>query len=445
MRRILIILPVIAAIIIFGLYAYLMQPHMNGYVSDEIWYVSAARNFINEVGLGSALARFGVTVAPYPGCAPLNASPSIYYGDYGLAWFNKSASSIYGFALRNSSCTARLGYYYPDKSGILTYINLEHPWLAKYFIAAAMLWIGDYPAAWRVPSILLSMASLALTYLAALTLTREAKYAALAMIVLLMDATFRDAGILAMLDAYVGFFTILSVYLYLRNASLSSAVAGGLGMASKYPGAFPVLALTYVELYGRGAKRGALFFGLAFLLYLIPQIPIIYMVGGIHNYIADTLFYLKWFTESRPPGPIASNPLDWLIGLNSFVNDYSPPLYASGLPGAYLVAIVFSILMLEPHLRARVFRGMDWRELAVPASLLASWLGYWAVYAAGNYTLYSYYTIQFAALVPLTLVLAMQRANEGSRAWIMIAAAAGIGYGIGVQWRQLYSLIQALA
>ena len=32
----------------------------------------AARNFINEVGLGSALARFGVTVAPYPGCAPLN-------------------------------------------------------------------------------------------------------------------------------------------------------------------------------------------------------------------------------------------------------------------------------------------------------------------------------------------------------------------------------------
>ena len=72
MRRILIILPVIAAIIIFGLYAYLMQPHMNGYVSDEIWYVSAARNFINEVGLGSALARFGVTVAPYPGCAPLN-------------------------------------------------------------------------------------------------------------------------------------------------------------------------------------------------------------------------------------------------------------------------------------------------------------------------------------------------------------------------------------
>lgn len=83
--------------------------------------------------------------------------------------------------------------------------------------------------------------------------------------------------------------------------------------------------------------------------------------------------------------------------------------------------------MLEPpHLRARLFREMNWRELAVPASLLASWLGYWAVYAAGgNHTLYSYYTIQFAALVPLTLVLAMQRANERSRAWMIIAAAAG--------------------
>lgn len=41
-----------------------------------------------------------------------------------------------------------------------------------------------------------------------------------------------------------------------------------------------------------------------------------------------------------PPGPpVASNPFDWLIGTDSFVSDYSPPLYASGLPGAYLVAI----------------------------------------------------------------------------------------------------------
>lgn len=443
-RSALMLLPLAAIVALFCLYAYAMQPHMNGYVSDEIWYVSAARNFINEVGLGRDLAGFGVTVSPYPGCAPANASPAVYYGDYGMAWFNESIPAVYEFASTRPGCTVRFGYYYPNKSGILTYINLEHPWLAKYFMVAAMLWLGDRPQYWRVPSIALSAASLVLTYLAALMLTKNAKYASLASALLLMDATFRDEGILAMLDAYVGFFTILSVYLYLRDKPLSSAVAGGLGIASKYPGAFPVLAMTYAELYGRGARRAAIYLGLALLLYVLPQVPIIYLVGGIHNYVTDTIFYLKWFTESRPPGPVVSNPFDWLIGTNSFVSDYSPPLYASGLPGAYLVAIAISVLMLEPHLRARLFREMNWRELAVPASLLASWLGYWAVYAAGNHTLYSYYTIQFAALVPLTLVLAMQRANERSKAWMIIAVAAGIGYGIGIQWRQLYSIIYSV-
>ncbi len=145
-----------------------------------------------------------------------------------MAWFNKSVPAVYEFASTSPGCTIRFGYYYPDESGILTYINLEHPWFAKYFMVAAMLWLGgDRPPYWRVPSIVLSAASLVLTYLAALMLTKNARYASLASALLLMDATFRDEGILAMLDAYVGFFTVLSVYLYLRNKPLSSAVAGG--------------------------------------------------------------------------------------------------------------------------------------------------------------------------------------------------------------------------
>ncbi len=70
-RSALTLLPLAAIVALFCLYAYAMQPHMNGYVSDEIWYVSAARNFINEVGgLGRDLAGFGVTVSPYPPAAP---------------------------------------------------------------------------------------------------------------------------------------------------------------------------------------------------------------------------------------------------------------------------------------------------------------------------------------------------------------------------------------
>lgn len=52
-------LPLAIVLVVFTLYLVAIQPHLNSYTSDEIWYVSAARNFINEVGLGKYLIKYG--------------------------------------------------------------------------------------------------------------------------------------------------------------------------------------------------------------------------------------------------------------------------------------------------------------------------------------------------------------------------------------------------
>ncbi|MGC8570076.1 phospholipid carrier-dependent glycosyltransferase [Caldivirga sp.] len=438
-------LPLAIVLVVFTLYLVAIQPHLNSYTSDEIWYVSAARNFINEVGLGKYLIKYGVTLAPSPPCNVSGASPVIYYKDYLMAWYSNVTYTQLRNVLDNSTCIVRFGYYYPDKQSIVTYLNLEHPWLGKFFMVLSMLLLGDKPVSWRVPSMILSALMLILVYYIALRISGSIAYASLASVALLMDATFRDMGIIALLDVYVGFFTLLTVYMYFTKRYTASAITSGLAVASKYPGAFTVFAGAYLETYRRNGIWGLIYIALAFIVFIIPQLPLVYLVGGLHNYVSDVFFYLKWFTEPRPPGPVASNPLDWLIGIDSFVNNVTPPLYAMGLPGAYLVALAYSLALIEPHLRSRLFNKLSINELSIPVMLLTIWLGYWLVFILGDTTLYSYYTMQFAALVPLVLVLAMSRAKPKAKIWVVMAALAGIAYGISVQWRMLYSLITAIA
>lgn len=437
-------LPLVIVLVVFTLYLVAIQPHLNSYTSDEVWYVSAARNFINEIGLGKYLASYGVTVAPSPPCNVTGVTPAVYYKDNLMAWYDNVTYVQLKNILDNSSCIVRFGYYYPDEQSIVTYLNLEHPWLGKYFIVFSMLLLGDKPVNWRVPAMILSALMLILVYYLALRISNSIAYASLASVTLLMDATFRDVGIITLLDVYVGFFTLLTVYMYFTKRYTASAIASGLAVASKYPGIFTTLAGAYLDTYRKNGIWGLTYIALAFVIFLIPQLPIVYLVGGVHNYISDVFFYLKWFTEPRPPGPVASNPFDWLIGTDSFINNVTPPLYAMGLPGAYLIAVAYSLVLIEPHLRSRLFNELTINELSIPVTLLTIWLGYWLVFILGDTTLYSYYTMQFAALVPLVLVLAMNRAKPKAKVWIIMIALAGIAYGISVQWKIINSLIMAL-
>ncbi|ABW01869.1 phospholipid carrier-dependent glycosyltransferase [Caldivirga maquilingensis] len=437
-------LPLVIVLVVFTLYLVAIQPHLNSYTSDEIWYVSAARNFINEVGLGRYLVSYGVTVAPSPPCNVTGATPAIYYKDNLMAWYSNVTYTQLKSLMDNSTCIVRFGYYYPDKQSIVTYLNIEHPWFGKCFMVLSMLLLGDKPVTWRVPSMILSALMLILVYYIALYISNNVAYASLASLALLMDASFRDVGIIALLDVYIGFFTLLTVYLYVTKRFTSSSVAAGLAAASKYPGVFTVFAGAYLEAYRRNGLWALVYLAISLIVFIIPQLPIIHLVGGLSNYISDVFFYLKWFTESRPPGPVASNPFDWLIGVDSFVNNVSPPLYAMGLPGAYLVALVYSFLMIIPQSRKLLFSNIQFNEYSIPVTILTMWLGFWMIYLLGNTTLYSYYTMDFAPLIPLELVLAMHRAKPNTKPWIIIAALAGIAYGIAVQWSMIYSLIKAI-
>ena len=350
------------------------MPGGQGYISDEVWYVTSARNILYDVFRTPAASDY-YTVS----------SACMAPGLFIVKTYQKM-TDVYTVA-GLPPCYIRKGFPYPDKEGILSYYNLEHPPLAKYVIAAVEA-VRDEPIFWRLPSMALGAATLLLVFLAARKLAGEL-WALAAAALMLFDNTFRAMSGIAMLDVYLGFFTALLAYLHLSGRLLGTGVALGLAASVKYSGAFPIFGLAY--LYARRRELFALVAvsATAVAVFLLVSLPLI-SHSGLAKWANDLISAYKWHTTARPPGPVASTPLDWLFMQNSFALHANPNIDASGTP-LYLLALIYAL-----------YKRDDASVL-----FLSAYGGYWLVYLAGNHTLYSFYTAHFSPLAHIVLAQAL--------------------------------------
>ena len=347
-------------------------PGGQGYISDEIWYATSARNILHDFFHGTAASDY-YTVGP--DCM----APGLF-----VVKTYQKMPGVYTVA-GLPPCYLRRGFPYPDREGILNYYNLEHPPLAKYVIAAVEA-VRDEPIFWRLPSMALGAATLLLVFLAAKK-AAGGLWALAAAALMLFDSTFRAMSGIAMLDVYLAFFTALLAYLHLSGRLLGTGAALGLAASVKYSGAFPVFGLAY--LYARRRELFALVAVLtvATAVFLLVSLPLISHFG-LARWVNELIGAYRWHTTTRPPGPTASTPLDWLLMQNSFALDVN--LYASGTP-LYLLALIYAL-----------YKRDDASIL-----FLSTYGGYWLVYLAGNHTLYSFYTAHFTPLAHIVLAPAL--------------------------------------
>ncbi|MBE9390555.1 glycosyltransferase family 39 protein [Fervidicoccus fontis] len=402
---------------------YNIAKSQNWYVSDEIWYVPSSVLILKDIFHLNAtyevnnLTGLNLFFSSYQGMLTcenfvLQNGGEILKGDYikntaiAVAVPNNLVKSL-------GQCKDLTdiipGFPLPDTSNVNTYINPEHPPLGKYIIALAIYLLGDKPICWRLPGII---EGAAIVIIAALAGWRLAGIFGmiLASTAASFDPLTTNMASVAMLDIHLAFFTALGSLFYIYDKKNFSLLFFSLASTIKYSGLF-LIPFLILFLYKKENDIIGAFFKVALaqlIVAIIVFLPYIIHFGPVWV-ISQFVSAIIWNTQSRPPGPPASTPIDWVFGLHSFYLSYNPDIPAKGLPFIY-IPVFFASLLTFPVYFFKISENKNLEKFA-GLSLLSFFFFffYYITYFAGNKTLYSFYFTQISPiyyeLFPLSILL----------------------------------------
>jgi len=409
------------------------QMGAKGYVSDEVWYVDAARNILRRVfGLEPKRAGFTYNATLVYSTREEVVKALTYAQVYGVTIVNtlfsnlsaiyvsaKSRESIEAFGKATNAIDIVFGWMLGDAVGINNYLNLEHPPMSKYLIALTMLVLGDRPFYWRVPSIVMGMLVVILTFITAKRIIGNMEISLIVMAIAAVDPLIRNLASVALLDIYTTAFTLLAIFLAVSKKYKESLLMLGFASTFKFTAllAFTPILLLYIgELVRRGINRARevlieivelfLLTVTSFLFFqMLTSIPIILRIG-FSSWFQQSIFgAISWHLSVKCVGgkcPIASAPWDWFFGINSFplyVYSDGITLYAQGLVPTYMLSFILMIFTFA-------YRFQDARSISKKPWMIfcGLFISYMLLWVAGAKTQYSFYAVQLAPFIHIYLI-----------------------------------------
>jgi predicted membrane-bound dolichyl-phosphate-mannose-protein mannosyltransferase len=124
-----------------------------------------------------------------------------------------------------------------------------HPPLAKLGMALGMLTFGQNSFGWRIPGALIGAGAVYLIYLLARQIFKDEVVGLLSAAVFGLDGLALVMSRIGMNDSYILFFSLLSLYLYLKDKNFLSALSFGLAIASKWSAiwAIPIFGVMFLS------------------------------------------------------------------------------------------------------------------------------------------------------------------------------------------------------
>ncbi len=410
-----------------------IERHGKGYVSDEVWYVSSARNLLRKVfGINASIpGRYGASIIfnetiLYNTLKKIAAKHNVSIVD--SAYHDIKAVYVEAYSRRDieefaSEFNGKVidivyGWRIPDAANIHEYLNTEHPPMVKYLIALSISLLGDRPFYWRIPSIIAGVLLVFTSYLLASMLTSNKWIGLLVGLFVTVDPLTKALSSIALLDIYVALFTTLAFIPLIRKKYILSFIIIAIGSTFKFSVLFasiPVIILyirddlkrdprplTLVASILRSILIIIILFGIAQFIVSIPLI--LYL--GVNGWLDQSIFgAIAWHTSVKCTGscPLTSTPLDWFLGANGFPLYYFPDnrgLIALGLWPFWVISLASGLLFLPGYLVDRRFGYSD-------LLLLGTWSGYVLLWFIGGRTQYSFYSVQFVSLVYLLLIVSI--------------------------------------
>ena len=256
-----------------------------------------------------------------------------------------------------------------------------HPPLAKYFQALSINLLGKTPFAWRLPSVIFSLATLIVFYFFAKFLADKflfrkdqnkiANFALVATFFLSLEGLFLVQSRIAMNDVFLLFFTLSAVFLYfyyltLKRESKKSdfilllmALVWGLALATKWSAFFPLIVLMFYHLVIQETLSKNLLRRLPFLFFVFILIPFfVYFLSYLPMFLYGTKLSYFWVLQgqilrSQLNNPAihnySSSPVQWFFNLRSILyysNNKTAMIYALGNPILFIYFVLTIPLLL---------------------------------------------------------------------------------------------------
>jgi predicted membrane-bound dolichyl-phosphate-mannose-protein mannosyltransferase len=401
---------VIGAVQIYSSYALAITA--DTYRSDEVWYVSSARNILNEVFKTNVSYNYQgymvFTVFTYDYSTLIKIKELVIERNGIIVKDDYTKTNAIAIGVKDVSVLEEIqqlrgvkkiisGFPYPDAANIDAYLNFEHPPLAKYIIGLSMKICGDSPICWRMPSIISSGLTIVLVGLVSIKLFGPLG-GVLSALIGLLDPLSTNMGSVAMLDIYLALFTALGLLFLSKKKYLLASVAFSLAFNVKYSALFLLIGLyIYLRFKDKSILRNLYIIAIPFLLVTsLIYLPFI-LNFGIERVLSELKGALIWHTTSRPPGPATSNPIDWVLGFNSFYLSVQPEILARGYPWIYVPAFAGMLLLLPSFSGLYRYKINDVLKATALLGILF-FAEYFFVMMLGNRTLYSFYFVNFSPI-----------------------------------------------
>jgi len=146
-----------------------------------------------------------------------------------------------------------------------------HPPLAKLGMVLGMKVFGQNSFGWRIPGALLGVGAVLIIYLLGKTLFHDELVGLLSAAVFSLDGLPLVLSRIGMNDSYILFFSLLSIYLFIKQKDFLSALAFGLAIASKWSAiwAIPIMFVLWIWRKKKFTKSIVWFFVLPAAIYLL--------------------------------------------------------------------------------------------------------------------------------------------------------------------------------
>jgi predicted membrane-bound dolichyl-phosphate-mannose-protein mannosyltransferase len=167
-----------------------------------------------------------------------------------------------------------------------------HPPLAKLGMVAGMKIFGENAFGWRIPGALLGVGSVFLVFLIAKTLFQDELIALLSAAIFSLDGLALVMSRIGMNDSYLLFFSLLTIFLFLKKKNFWAALAFGLAISSKWSAIWilPILGAAWLSRFKN--------FKLSYFWFLILP-PLVYLASYLPMFLTGHNLSIFWGMQQQ--------------------------------------------------------------------------------------------------------------------------------------------------